>query len=296
MLPLQCKLLILGSVVAGPLAAVDAATVAYWRFENGTHGAAATSLTDSAGSNTGTATNGPLYSNVTPVSPVPQTGASNGLSLDFERDNSQYFTVPDDNALDFGANSAFTIEAWVKLESVTSGTGTAGDRQWLALKKSGSAADSAMNYAFLVQGGNNFNTQGTGTGNQIFLVLGNGSSTATFTDADLKIIDTDWHYVAARFSDTDNKVTLTVDSVSKDFATMFVPAANSQLLQIGRHTNSTGAATGYFDGRIDELRISNSYLSDNDLLRVPEPATAGLLLLGAVAALGQRSRRRRAIA
>jgi hypothetical protein len=53
---------------------------------------------------------------------------------------------------------------------------------------------------------------------------------------------------------------------------------------------ATGDGTLYFDGLIDEVRISNSALTEQQLLLVPEPSTAFLL---AFALVGLAARRRR---
>src|SRR5580700_5419779 len=65
----------------------EAATIAYWRFEEGTANTAASgtgTILDSSGNGlNGTPINGPLYSANVPANPIPQTGASNTLAMDF---------------------------------------------------------------------------------------------------------------------------------------------------------------------------------------------------------------------
>src|SRR5262245_53173958 len=91
-----------------------AATVAYWRFENGMANTAATgngTILDSSGNNrNGTAINGPLYQANVAGNPVPQTGAANTLSMAFNGVDQRIF-VPDNPA--FALTHSLTLEAFV---------------------------------------------------------------------------------------------------------------------------------------------------------------------------------------
>ncbi|WFB35439.1 hypothetical protein P3T73_14875 [Kiritimatiellota bacterium B12222] len=229
-------------------------------------------LTDSSAfGNNGTGINSPGF----------VTGEYN-QAIDLERSSTQYVTVADNNSLDFGAGSAFTIEGWVKLESLGGDSGAT--RQMLALKKSGSNADTRLNYGFMVQRGSN-SSASSGTYNQLGLLLGDGSGWTGYYST-LSITDNDWHYVSVRFDDTTNTAIFNLDA-SEDTLTGVNQsiAANGLDLTIGAHMTNTGAIDHSFDGLIDELRISNTFLADGDLLvnAIPEPST---LILGLSAFLG----------
>lgn len=234
-------------------------------------GAGATVLVDAtANGNDGASSGSPVYSNDVALSLIPGTGAANGLSLDLERSNTQYNTVPDSDSLDLAAGGAITIEAWVRLETVANGAGV--ERQYLVFKKSGATADSLVNYGFLV---NSSGSYGAGSNNGLTFLVGDGSAFQA-VHSTLTVTDTDWHFVAVRFDDATDTVRFTVDGMHEDITGVTtVPAANGLDLLVGAHTNSSGVIDASFDGKIDELRISNAWLTDDQLLtETPAPADA----------------------
>ena len=273
------------------IAPTQAATVLYHRFDGDAgvaNGATATNIADSSAGGNGSSSiaGAPVYSNGVPTPTVPQTGASNGFSLDLERSSSQRYAVADNNNLDFGAGSAFTLEGYVKLETLSSATDSL-TRQYLFLKKSGANADSALNYSFIVSTANIIG--GDGSGRQLALQLGDGSGFSTVFSS-FKITDNDWHYVGVRFNDVTDAVRFTLDGNHEDTTSTQAIAANGLDLTIGGHMSSSGAFDATFDGQIDELRISNTFLADSALLNVLEPSSA---LLSGLGALGLLLRRRR---
>ncbi len=295
------QLFCIGVFAASSLTGARAATVLYHRYDGdagASDGVTATAISDSSGAPlnpSSSITGTPTYSSNVFGTPIPQTGASNALSLDLERSATDYYSVADAASLDFAGGSAFTIEGWVRLETLANTDGTT--RQMLALKKSGSNSDNALNYGFMVQRGTNgAGTSGITTGsdaNSLGLLLGNGTSWSGYYST-LKITDTNWHYVSVRFDDTTNTATFNLDGASQTLSGTVTQsiAANSLDLTVGAHMNSSGVIDFSFDGRIDELRISNTFLADNELLNaVPEPSAAALLGLGL---LGFLARRRRA--
>ncbi|MDF3128531.1 PEP-CTERM sorting domain-containing protein [Kiritimatiellaeota bacterium B1221] len=249
--------------VSGVSAAAFSDVVLYHKYDG--------DLTDSSAfGNDGTGVNSPTYAI-----------GEYGQAIDLERGGTQYVTVGDNNSLDFGAGAAFTIEGWVKLESF--GTSAGNSRQMLAMKKSGSGnADSKMNYGFLVQRGSNGGPS-SGEYSQLGLVLGDGNGFTGYYST-LEITDTDWHYVSVRFDDVSNTATFNLDGNSETFNGTVTQAiaANELDLTIGAHMDNTGTIDHSFDGRIDELRISNTFLADGDLLInvIPEPGTMALMVIG----------------
>jgi hypothetical protein len=96
--------LLIGLVAAGPALA---GTPAYYRFEEGS---GTTLLNSATGVNNGA--HSATYSSDVPISPIPQTGASNGFSLAFDDIASANFTAPD-FILHAGYGAA-TLEFWIK--------------------------------------------------------------------------------------------------------------------------------------------------------------------------------------
>ena len=93
------------------------ATVAYYRFDNGTADAAASgtnSILDSSGHGfNGTPFDAPVYDSNIPVNPVPLTGSSNSLSMNFNGTAWQRVNVPDNPS--FQLTHSLTLEAYVNL-------------------------------------------------------------------------------------------------------------------------------------------------------------------------------------
>ncbi|QNN21065.1 LamG domain-containing protein [Planctomycetales bacterium ZRK34] len=264
---------------------VSADTVAYYRFDNDgkTAGQTADTIVDETGANNGAALKGgvgtdPLsvYSSDVFGAEVPRTTEPNSLSLDFERGEFQYVQVADDASLDFG-DSSFTIEAWVKLESLAGGAAT---NQHLLWKKVASGVtDANLDYGVVIAAAGNYGASANG---ELMLNQGNGSS-AKQVGSGLFLNDTsDWHYLSVAFDADNDLVRFVLDGQVSTVANTFTAAANAGELIIGGHFDGGGALNNRFDGLIDELRISNEFLPYDSLLSVPTPAAlpAGLILLG----------------
>jgi hypothetical protein len=268
-------------------------TRGYWRFENGTAGSpdpgSSGNVEDSSYfGNDGTAQSGggaplPTYSSDTPpnvvLPPTPTT-----LSLDFERGNGNRVVIGDDDSLDFG-NSAYTLEAYVKLETL--GSNSLGGRNYVMMKKNIGTADAGTDYALLASAGNLFG----GSPRSLLLQLGNGGGDTRIV-SDLTIEDNDWHYISAAFDPDRDLVRFILDGVEDFKTTSFVPAINAGELVLGGHFNAGGSLDAPFDGWLDEVRISAGFLPRNELLFAPEPGTMALLGLG-LAALARRRRKTR---
>ncbi len=259
---------------------------AYYRFEEGTAGspvpAAAGSVLDhTANANNGTAKTDnagslPSYSTDVFGDTVPLTTSPNDLSLDFERDNANFLEVAHDPSLSFG-DSSFTLEAWVKLETL--GAGTPGTRQYIFHKKGdGNLTDAHVEYGFYLD-----------EGKTLRLIQGNGSTNSQVASP-FKITDTDrWHYVSAAFDAENDLVRIMLDDQIFTAAHTFTPVANTEPLIIGGHYNSGGVFDSTFDGLIDEMRITGAFLAPSDLLlAVPEPSGLLLALLGLMGLAGCR--------
>ncbi len=109
---------------------VNAETVAYWRFEEGTNGEQHDGdndnfYVDQTANNNDMSTidefSRPFATNDVPFSPVPQTGAANTLALDFFN---QYVQTVGSKMVDsYNFTNGWTIEATVKFNSLTGSDG-----------------------------------------------------------------------------------------------------------------------------------------------------------------------------
>jgi hypothetical protein len=268
-------------------------TQAYYRFE-GTGTAA--SLTDSsANGNTATTVSSPVYSSSVATSPIPQTGQTNTSALLLAHASNQYATAPDSSSLDFSPTQAITIEGWVKLNTLATGTGSGQPRAYVVLKKVIPSADTTLNYSFIAQDadltGTNIGPHTDTSGNQLAFEYGSSGVTETITSS-LSITDKNWHFISIAFDPTSGNVRFTDDAATDAFTISSLPTpvgfVSNQSLLIGGHVNSANVLDYTTDGSIDELRISSGFLATNQLLNAPEPSALGVICLGSIALLHRR--------
>jgi sugar lactone lactonase YvrE len=104
------------TVTVNPRVPLASHTVAYWRFEDGVNGIPAlgvNTIVDSSGNNLhGTPIGGPVYRSSVGANPIPQTGETDRLSLQFNGVNQRIF-IPDDRL--FRLTHSLTLEAYVNL-------------------------------------------------------------------------------------------------------------------------------------------------------------------------------------
>ncbi|BDS07185.1 hypothetical protein NT6N_22250 [Oceaniferula spumae] len=206
----------------------------------------------------------PVFSPAVPNSTDYVLGAENTGSLDFEQDDQNYVQVADNRALDFG-NNPFTIEAWVKLETMPTGDNQASTMP-LVMKKLTNTSDAALDYMFLAAAGSYGNATSF---NKLALHLGSAIITST-----LAIPDTNWHHISVAFNPNTNTVRFTLDDQSDTQTTNATGTSNSGPLIIGAHFNSSGNIDSAFDGLIDELSITDGFLATSEL----QPLTAVVTL------------------
>jgi hypothetical protein len=292
---LRDALVVAGALTLALTSGAHAATVAYWRFDGDgkTAGQTAGTVLSSVGGHHGEGVASPIYSSDSAVDPVPRTLAPNSLSLDFERDSVQAIEVAHSAALSLGA-SPFTIEAWVRLETLADGTNAT--RTYLLQKKGDAGVDVVGEYGFMVQASNRTSqaTPGVGkqsgfTGRELAYTWGDGTS-QFFVISNLEIADTAWHFASLAF-DGGDEVRFGVDGVFETVSGLaaFGHTTNAGQLVIGARTTGGGALIEPFDGRIDELRISDAALSPGELLdaapsAVPSLSAGGVAFLGFVLA------------
>jgi hypothetical protein len=246
-------------------ALAHAGTEGYWRFEEGTAGSAASgtgTIVDSSGNgNSGTPIDGPLYSSDVPVSTVPATGATDKLSMSFNGTNQRIF-IPDSSSL--AITQSLTLEAYIKPLSATSG----GPYEQEQIVFRGDDRGGYDPYQLFKQ-----------NGNLVFEVTDASNDSAEVT-APLPAIG-QWMYVGGTLDDSTGNMDLYInDNLVASTTTSIRPYGTLESnenpgLGIGNVESSTYSE--YFDGLIDEVRISNAALAPSQLLdAVPEPASLGI--------------------
>ena len=211
--------------------------------------------------NDGTAMSGnggslPVFSSAVPHGTDYVFDETNTRSLDFEQDDQNYVSVNDHRSLDFG-DAPFTIEAWVKLESLPT-TNDLSSTMPVAMKKIFSDSDTKLDYMFLAAAGN----YGDATNyNKLALKLG-----STTIISSLSIPDTNWHHISVAFDPVSETVRFTLDSQT-DTKTGITSRgiANNGPLILGAHVNSSGVVDSSFDGLIDEFSITDGVLALSEL-------------------------------
>lgn len=231
----------------------DAATVSYWDFEEGSSGSTPSGagvITDTVGTSNGTPAGTFAYSSSVPVSTIPLTGAPNTLSLAF--DGASVVESPSPAFMNV-AGAAFTVEFWMRRDS------TPPSGQELLVDKSHGFGDSTGWF---------FQSNGTTIG----FGIGNGSSFPGVAST-VGLFDNAWHHLAGTYDG--NIVEFFVDGVSQGTIIAGTSAANTRDIEFGRARNGGR----FFNGDLDEVRISNTVLTPSEFLIVPEPSTSVLLLI-----------------
>ena len=246
---------------------------AHWRFEE----AGGSTVLDSGPNGLdGTLNALPFRTTDVPVDPVPQSGLVNTQSLDLSwqsTSSSGFFNVSDTGgALSMG-NQNFTIEAWVKLDHLSS-TSSNDERQFLCQKKPLPSQDGQIDYAFLVQRGNsagpspNYGKTSGFSGRELQLYFGTGSSTSIWgATSHLELNDLNWHFVSVAYDTVNNVIRFGIDDT---FETVSFSdnnrVTNGGPLRVGSHQNGSGVDNFFLRGTIDEMRISRGVVPVGELL------------------------------
>ena len=203
------------------LSVICGTTRGLWKFDGQT-------VDDSTGSNNpNTLEGGASYSTDVPVGDVEHS-----LSLDGVDD---YVSVPHSTGLNI--TGAITVEAWVKYTSN-------GNYQNIVAKE-----------CYGTTGCGGYALQITNAGKLRFVIYLGGSSFETVSGA-TTITQGEWHHVAGVFDGTQRRVYLDGEqdgSVSDTSA----PVSGTANLAIGRRS---GVSQYYFDGLVDEVRVSAAAL------------------------------------
>lgn len=247
------------------LQAGTAFTAAYYRFEEGTALATISSVTDSGpGNNTLTALGTPNYADDSlPYSIVPRTGATNTLGANFPATGNHGLVAPATGTLASAALEDFTIEAFVRLDSLAGwqtivgrdddanpGQGVGGQALFY-LSKAGGAVGTGLNNAFRIEliTKDNVNIQ---VNSQTVPTVGT------------------WYHVAAVGDATKGTLTLYVNGAAVGSTTgytgLLVPTSGSDTpWTLGR--GDFGAAdVDFLRGDLDEVRFSTTALPPSQFL------------------------------
>ncbi len=225
----------------------------------------------------------PLYDDDVFGDEVPASGEPNAQCLRLDGSGAQHVSVPHHPALSL-ALASFTLEAWVRLDGLASGTED-GDRQWLAIKKELDADDSRLNYGVLAQAGSAvhrpsvYGKTEAHTGRELALLFGNSNASVEGVWAvvsTLEIDDLDWHHLSVTHDAPAAMVRFELDGEvhevgieSHGFLEVTGP------LTVGARPTEAGDAAEGLHGAVDELRFSRGVVPLDELLSasaVPAPA------------------------
>ena len=258
----------------------DAAVVAYWRFENGTADTPASgtgTILDSSGNGlNGTPVNGPVYRTNVPVNPIPQTGQPNLLSMDFNGINQRVF-IPD-NPL-FQLTHSLTIEAYVYVRSTPPPGGLPAQILFRGDDRIG------LDPYFLGL-----------TGDNVAFSVQDATNQSAAAIAPLPGLNR-WIHVAGTLDDATGAMRLYLNgNLAASLTTSVRPMATLEPADnpgLGIGNVQSGTYFEYFNGLIDEVRLSNQALAPAQFLdAVPEPSGFTLVAIGAAMALWRRRRTR----
>ena len=222
---------------------VRGGTVAYWRFEEGSADSPASgyfSALDSSGNGlNGTPINGPLYRSDVPAATVPSNGAPDMLALQFNGTN-QRVTVPDNPK--FVLTHSLTLEAFIKPVAATA----PGQIVFRGDDRLGNDA-----YWLYVQN------------NQVIFDIENAAQQFAFVSAPLPGLNR-WTEVAGTLDDASGVMRLYINGAQRASAVTSVrpvgPMDPNLNPGIGIGNTQSGSYNEYFNGLIDEVRISDQAL------------------------------------
>lgn len=229
--------------------AASGGTVAYWRFEEGRADSPASgyfSVLDSSGNGLdGTPINGPVYRADVPAGTVPHTGTPDTLSLQFNG-TSQRIAVPDNPR--FVLTHSLTLEAYIKPLAATA----PGQIVFRGDDRLGNDA-----YWLYVQN------------NQVIFDVENAAQQFAYVSAPLPALNR-WTEVAGTLDDASGAMRLYINGVQRASAVTSVrpvgPMDPNSSPGIGIGNVQSGNYNEYFNGLIDEVRISDQALTPAQFL------------------------------
>jgi hypothetical protein len=274
---------VIGLGIALAVSNSSGATVAYYRFEEGTAGAVASgsnTILDSSGNNiSGTPSGSPVYTANVPANPLPGGGPNNLLAMKFDGDASR-IAVPNVPALSI--THGITLEAFVYSQPLLAGVP---DGNIIFRGDDGGGNDP---YRLTVEPIN-------ATTQRVLFQVASDSITTARVNATIPM--NQWVHVAGTLDDATGAMKIYVNGVAQEsiitsvrpFELLF--GANPGIGIGALQSGSTFNGPEYFHGMLDEVRISNVALRPDQFVNAPEPSFA-TLSLGGLLLLCARARRR----
>ena len=247
----------------------QSATLGYWRFEEDSG-----NVLDSSPNALDGVPTGIIRSQDVPLAMIPATAQVNRKSVDLAA-NGTFLVNDPASVLSMGGDS-FTIEAWIRLDTLATGADAA-SRQVLVQRKVLTTGDKAADFIVFAQGGNmpsaalfNYGKSSQFNGRELVLLFGNnGATSGSFwtVTSNLNINDTEWHYISVSADAKNQEVRFVLDQLIE-----FVPFVDhghvvvAAPLLVGAHTDSAGLINQRLRGSIDEFRISSGLIDAPILL------------------------------
>ncbi len=249
-----------------PLAA-PAGTVAYYRFENGAAGQALAIAEDSSGNGRHlTPYENPAAAADVPSARVPLSGEANRLSVRFTGTEDIYATA--DDSLTRVAFADFTLEAWVKFESLD------GWQTFIGRDDSGNPGEGQGPLALLYFSKSTHNNPGPDqTENAFRIELVTRDNQVLAINSSFQVVPQTWYHVAAVGNAAAGTLKLYVNGAevgaTSGFNGLLVPAGNTAWT-LGRGQYK-GAPMDRFNGLLDEVRFSDEALPPQRFLNAAPP-------------------------
>lgn len=228
-------------VVFGLSADVEASTIAFWSG-NG-------NVNDSVGGHNGTLENGAGFA----------AGQFGQQAFSLNSSNSQYISVPDSTAWDFGSNP-FSIAMWVNFTSIGGGGLGSGANALMGHDEGGGSTNKWF-FSYMSDGTLGFHINST-SGTGVFLTSPSASPVSAGT----------WNLFAITRSGSTYTFYENTTSLGTVGDSTAIPAIAAPLT-IGQ----TGEAIGFVNGRLQNVEIFDNALSASEIAElvnpVPEPST-----------------------
>ncbi len=191
--------------------------------------------------------------------PAPADGKM-GDGLDFS--GSDQVTILDDNSLDF--SSSFTVEAWIKPDSLPSVSESGGG----IVTKGWYGETSTYNHNFWLSLCYDASWAGnTGAGYSFGFEVAAGSNYYATVNESLEL--NSWHHLTGVFDDDEDELRLYHNGQLVKVTTGVTVTPNTQAMDLTIGSMMTNYVS-YFDGIIDGVRISNIARNPEDIRQVYE--------------------------
>jgi hypothetical protein len=205
-------------------------------------------LNETAGQHLDSATADGASNNSSTVSVVEQGSATTPIidgSDRFVAASSQYVQVPDHASLDAGAGESLTVEAWVRPASLS------GWQHVVSKEPDGSGTEGGFELSVVA------GTVRWSVGNTV-----PDPDEECVANSTTTLVAATWYHIAGRYDRASGDCTVFVDGLNEGSSSngSVGTLANGQPLGIARE--SDGTPDYYFDGRVDEVRLSKGARSD----------------------------------